>query len=122
VKFNEFLFPYRFTQEPGKHVSQLFKVRALPRLLKTVTEKSPISTQQVIHHVPTTTVQGVSTPQSPILELISPCIAPELNVLALYSPTCSTTTSSYDNTSLNKEAETQGILFFATSNTCLLYC
>ena len=48
--------------EPGKHASQLFKVRALLRLLMTVTEKSPISNQQVIHHVLVATAQGVLAP------------------------------------------------------------
>jgi hypothetical protein len=45
VKFNESQFPYRCMQKRDTHVSQLFKVRALPRLLKTMTEKTNVSTQ-----------------------------------------------------------------------------
>ena len=38
------------------------------------------------------------------------------------SHTCFITASSYDYMSSNMEAETQGILLFTTSNTCLLFC
>ena len=65
------------------HVSQLFKIRALPRLLKTMTEKTIISAQQIIHHVLAKIVQSVSLSQSLIPEPIPLFTAPEFNTLAL---------------------------------------
>lgn len=40
------------------HASQLFNVKALPRLLKTVAEKSIATAPPVSHHDPATIVQN----------------------------------------------------------------
>jgi histone deacetylase 1/2 len=63
VKFNEFQFPYKYMQQPDTHASQLFKIKALPRLLKTVAEKSIAPALQVSHHDPITIVQDAEPVQ-----------------------------------------------------------
>ena len=50
-------------QQPDTHASQLFKIKALPRLLKTVAEKSIATAPQVSHHDPATIVQNAANIQ-----------------------------------------------------------
>ncbi|XP_011012711.1 PREDICTED: uncharacterized protein LOC105116907 isoform X2 [Populus euphratica] len=63
VKFNELQFPYKCMQPPDTHASQLFQIKALPRLLKTVAEKSIATATQVSSHDPTTIVPHTETAQ-----------------------------------------------------------
>jgi hypothetical protein len=50
-------------QQPDTHASHLFKIKALPRLLKTVEEKSIATAPQVSHHDPATIVQNAENVQ-----------------------------------------------------------
>jgi len=50
MKFNELQFPYKCMQQPHTHASQLFNIKALPRLLKTMVEKSIATAPPISHH------------------------------------------------------------------------
>jgi hypothetical protein len=50
-------------QQPDTHASQLFNIKALPRLLKTVAEKSIATAPQVSHHYPAIIVQNAENVQ-----------------------------------------------------------
>ena len=56
VKFNELQFPYKCMQPLDIHASQLFRIKALPRLLKTVADKTIATTTQVSSPGPPTIV------------------------------------------------------------------
>ena len=45
-------------QQPHTHASQLFKIKAFPRLLKTVAQKSIVPVPPVSYHDPATIVQN----------------------------------------------------------------
>jgi len=63
VKFNELQFPCKCMQPPDTHASQLFQIKALPRLLKTVAKKSIATATQVSSHDPATIVPHTETAQ-----------------------------------------------------------
>jgi len=128
VKFNELQFPYKCMYQPDTHASQLFKIKALPQLLKTVAEKSIATSPQDSHHDPATIVQNAenvqeeSAPQPATFFIHHSrhhsCTTSDLSYI------CSsfTATASYDYTNSNREAKTQGFYFFTTSHPCLFCC
>jgi hypothetical protein len=71
-------------QQPDTHASQLFKIKALPRLLKTVVEKSIATAPQVSHHDLVTILQNAeivqeeSTSQPATSASLSSSTAPEI--------------------------------------------